>query len=246
MIARPSSSFEHPSVANESTLSVLMIEGDEELAQRTAEYLDCYGARVTVVTDGVEGKAEALRGAYDCVVLGVPSSRGDGIAVCREVRAERDIPIVIVGECGDEEVCVRGLDAGADDVVSKPYSSRELLARIRANVRRARRAVGPSLQPIQVGRIMLDPRTLTVTLDNHPVSMTGREFAILRVLAEHVGAVVSRERLLELSAGSADVAFERAIDTHVSHIREKLGDHSRDARMLRTIRGHGYTLTACP
>jgi DNA-binding response OmpR family regulator len=220
--------------------TILLIEDDERLARLTARYLAGYGVQVIIRCDGVEGEAEGKRGAYDCVIVDVQLPRRSGIEVCRALRRASAVAIVLVSAYSDEDTRVRGLEAGADDFLTKPFSPRELLARIRANVRRVRGDVGPSIRPIHAGRLTLDPQGLTVSLDDRPIAVTPREFAVLRVLAENAGAAVSRDRLLELSMGSAELAFERAIDCLVSRLRSKLGDDGRAPQLLKTVRGGGY------
>jgi DNA-binding response OmpR family regulator len=148
----------------------------------------------------------------------------------------------MVTALGDEPDRVVGLEGGADDYVVKPFSSRELLARIRAQARRARGRAGPSGQPITVGRLRIDPSAMLVTLNGRPVGFTTYEFALLRAFAERAGQVLTREQLMELAKGSAEEAFDRSIDVHISHLRQKLGDDPRSPRMLKTVRGVGYML----
>jgi DNA-binding response OmpR family regulator len=225
-----------------SSIKVLLVEDDARLAQLTARYLESHGVLVTITADGVEGQAEALRRQYDCVVLDLMLPGRDGIEVTRELRARTDVPIVMVTARGEEADRVLGLEVGADDYVTKPFSPRELLARIRATVRRVRGQAGPAKQALQVGGLMLDPQRLTVTLDGRPVELTAYEFAILRALAQRPGHVLSREQLLDLAKGSAELSFDRSIDVHVSRLRAKLGDDSRSPRILKTVRGVGYLL----
>jgi len=137
---------------------------------------------------------------------------------------------------------VLGLEVGADDYVTKPFSPRELLARIRATVRRVRGQAGPTQQTVQVGGLVLDPQKMTVTLDGNPIDVTAYEFSILRALAQRPGRVLSREQLLDLAKGSAELSFDRSIDVHVSRLRAKLGDDSRNPKILKTVRGAGYLL----
>jgi two-component system, OmpR family, response regulator len=137
-----------------------------------------------------------------------------------------------------------GLDAGADDYVTKPFSSRELVSRIRAVVRRARGQVGPSLKPIQAGVVTMDPATMRVTVSGREVTLTGYEFALLKVLAERAGRVLSREQLLDLAKGSADESYDRSIDVQISRLRQKIGDDAKRPRYLKTIRGTGYMLVS--
>ena len=143
---------------------------------------------------------------------------------------------------GEESDRVLGLEVGADDYVTKPFSPRELLARIRATVRRGRGQAGPAQQTLQVGGLVLDPGKMTVVLDGQPIEVTAYEFSILRALAQRPGRVLSREQLLDLAKGSAEQAFDRSIDVHVSRLRAKLGDDSRSPRLLKTVRGVGYLL----
>jgi DNA-binding response OmpR family regulator len=225
-----------------ASIKVLLVEDDQRLAQLTARYLESHGVLVTIATTGTEGQAEALRRQYDCLVLDVLLPERDGIEVTRALRARTDVPIVMVTARTEEADRVLGLEVGADDYVSKPFSPRELLARIRATVRRVRGQAGPARQTIQVGGLVLDPQKMTVTLEGSPVEVTAYEFAILRALAQRPGRVLSREQLLDLAKGSAELSFDRSIDVHVSRLRAKLGDDSRNPKILKTVRGAGYLL----
>jgi DNA-binding response OmpR family regulator len=232
-----------PETASQTqTIKVLLVEDDTRLAQLTSRYLETHGVLVTVCADGVEGQAEALRRQYDCVVLDLMLPGRDGIEVCRQLRGRSDVPIVMVTARGEEADRVLGLESGADDYVTKPFSPRELLARIRANVRRVRGQAGPERETIQVGKLVLDPARMAVTLDGKSIEVTAYEFAILRALAQRPGRVLSREQLLDLAKGSADLSFDRSIDVHVSRLRAKLGDDSRSPKILKTVRGAGYML----
>ena len=229
--------------ATQPTIKVLLVEDDTRLAQLTARYLEGHGVVVTVAPDGVEGQAEALRRQYDCIVLDLMLPGRDGIEVCRQLRQRSDVPIVMVTARGEESDRVLGLEVGADDYVTKPFSPRELLARVRANVRRVRGQAGPPADTIQVGQLVLDPAKMTVVLDGKSIDgITAYEFSILRALAQRPGKVLSREQLLDLAKGSADLSFDRSIDVHVSRLRAKLGDDSRNPKILKTVRGAGYML----
>ena len=224
------------------TIKVLLVEDDTRLAQLTARYLESHGVVVTIAQDGIEGQAEALRRQYDCLVLDLMLPGRDGLEITRELRARTDVPIVMVTARGEEADRVLGLEVGADDYVTKPFSPRELLARIRATVRRVRGQAGPAQQTITVGGLVLDPQRMTVMLDGKPVDVTAYEFSILRALAQRPGRVLSREQLLDLAKGSAELSFDRSIDVHVSRLRAKLGDDSRSPKILKTVRGVGYLL----
>jgi DNA-binding response OmpR family regulator len=153
-----------------------------------------------------------------------------------------DVPIIMVTARSEEADRVLGLEGGADDYVSKPFSSRELLARIRAHARRARGRAGPSPERIEVGTLVVDTGTMTASLNGSRLALTTHEFSLLKVLAERAGRVLGREQLLALLHGSADEAFDRSIDVHVSRLRHKLEDDPRNPRLLKTIRGVGYML----
>ncbi|MGE5184424.1 MAG: response regulator transcription factor, partial [Acidobacteriota bacterium] len=198
------------SEATQPTIKVLLVEDDARLAQLTARYLEGHGAVVTVAGDGVEGQSEALRRQYDCVVLDLMLPGRDGIEVCRQLRQRIDVPIIMVTARGEEHDRVLGLEVGADDYVTKPFSPRELLARIKANVRRVRGQVGPRDETLRVGGLVLDPAKMTVTLDGRAIDVTAYEFSILRALAQRPGKVLSREQLLDLAKGSADLSFDRS------------------------------------
>jgi DNA-binding response OmpR family regulator len=139
---------------------------------------------------------------------------------------------------------VLGLGLGADDYLTKPFSARELLARIHAHVRRARGQAGPRATEITVGELVVDTSAFRVTLRGRPVVLTSYEFSLLRVLAEHAGRPLSREQLLDLAKGSAEDSFDRSVDVRISRLRQKLGDDPRNPRLLKTIRGSGYVLVA--
>jgi DNA-binding response OmpR family regulator len=195
------------------------------------------------VANGNEAVTQARRAQHDAIVLDLMLPGKDGIEVCRELRTRIDVPIIMVTARTGEADRVLGLDVGADDYVSKPFSSRELVSRIRAVVRRARGRVGPGRKQWARGAINLDTAARSVTVEGREVSLTTHEYEILKVLAQHAGQVLSRDRLLELVAMDSE-AFERSIDVHVSRLRQKLGDSDKAPRYLKTVRGIGYMLSA--
>jgi two-component system OmpR family response regulator len=235
-----------PAAGDGRPIRVLYVEDDLRLARLTARYLEQHGLAVTCVFDGHRGLREALQGDYDLVLLDLMLPGKGGVEVCRELRARKDLPIIMVTARGEEADTVLGLELGADDYVAKPFSSRELLARVRAQVRRARGKSGPEARPLRVGNLCLHTASLTATLDGKPLALTSYEFSLLRALAERAGRVCNREQLLELAKGSAEEAFDRSIDGHISRLRHKLGDDPRQPRLLRTVRGAGYVLAAGP
>jgi two-component system OmpR family response regulator len=231
---------------NRPVLRILLVEDDDRLATLTARYLETHDVKVKRLGDGAAVLGECERALYDAVVLDLMLPGKDGVDVCRELRRRHAIPILMVTARGEEVDRVIGLEAGADDYVVKPFSPRELLARIRAQVRRARGEVGPSAaeRVRKIVRLTIAPHDLSVTVDERKVDLTSHEFALLRVLADHAGRVLSREQLLERARGSADEAFDRAIDVQISRLRAKLGDNVRAPRILKTVRGVGYMLAA--
>jgi two-component system, OmpR family, response regulator len=223
-------------------IKILFIEDDEHLARLTGRYLEGSGFLVHWVATGPDAVAEATQRQFDVLLLDLMLPGRDGMDVCRELRTRTDVPIIMVTARKDEVDRILGLDAGADDYVTKPFSSRELVSRIRAVVRRARGAVGPTRKVIQAGVIVLDPSNMRVTVSGRDVALTTYEFALLKVLVERAGQVLSREQLLDLAKGSADEAYDRSIDVQISRLRQKLGDDARQPRYLKTIRGSGYML----
>jgi DNA-binding response OmpR family regulator len=227
---------------NEEALTVVYVEDDERLARLTSQYLSSHGVRVFTVAKGDQAVAEVLSVRPDVVLLDLMLPGVDGLEVCRRLRERVDVPIIMVTARGEEADRVMGLEGGADDYVNKPFSSRELLARVRAHARRARGRVGPAAPRIEVGDLVVDATTMTATMRGERLSLTSYEFALLKALAERAGRVLGREQLLELVRGSADDAFDRSIDVHVSRLRHKLEQDPRNPRFLKTIRGVGYML----
>ena len=224
-------------------IRILFVEDDDGLAQLTAEYLEGHAAVVEVHRDGSSALAALAMFKPDVVLLDVMLPGQDGLEVCRRIRQRSDVPIVMLTARDEEADRVMGLEMGADDYVTKPFSSRELLARVRAQSRRARGQVGPSASaPLRVGELVVEPAAMRATLRGMVLPLTTTEFALLRALAERPGCVLTREQLLELVKGSAAEAFDRSIDVHISRLRHKLGDDPRQPALLKTVRGAGYLL----
>jgi DNA-binding response OmpR family regulator len=233
-----------PVTSAEPTLTALLVEDDARLAALTREYLEGHGVVVAVASDGRRGLSEALSRRHDVVLLDLMLPEKHGLEVCRELRARSDVPIIVLTARGEEADRVMGLELGADDYLPKPYSPRELLARMRAVVRRARGRAGPSLEVVRVGALTVDPAARRATYDGRELPLTGYEFALLKALAERAGRVLSREQLMEMAKGSAEESFDRSIDVHVSRLRQKLGDDPKRPRLIKTVRGAGYLLAA--
>src|ERR1700742_4000672 len=182
----------------EGHLRVVLVEDDARLARLTAQYLESHGVEVSVVARGDLALAEILRTRPDAVLLDLMLPGADGNEVCRQVRQHLDVPIIMITARTEEADRVRGLEGGADDYVPKPFSSRELLARVRANVRRARGKAGPPRERLVVGELGIDAESRSAVLGERRLTLTSHEFQLLRVLAERAGHVLSREELLDL------------------------------------------------
>jgi len=230
--------------AHTDATSIVYIEDDQKLARLTAKYLESHGVRVTLAHDAREGIGSVLRERPDVILLDLMLPGGDGFEVCRALRARVDTPIIMVTARGEEADRVMGLEGGADDYIAKPFSSRELLARIRAHARRARGRSGPASGVVVAGPLEIDPVSRRVSLGGDELTLTTYEFDLLRVFAERAGRVLTREQLVDFVRGSADEAFDRSIDVHVSHLRKKLGDDPRSPRIIKTVRGIGYLFAA--
>jgi DNA-binding response OmpR family regulator len=227
-----------------TAIRVLYVEDDERLARLTSEYLASHGVDVHLVGRGELAVADIQRLQPDVVLLDLMLPGLDGMEVCRQIRQRHAVPIIMVTARIEQADRVRGLEDGADDYVTKPFQSRELLARIRAQARRARGELGPKAEKLVVGRLTIDLATREVTIRGVPVALTTNEFALISVLAQRAGRVLNREQLLQVIHGSADDAFDRSIDIMISRVRVKLEEDPKNPRILKTIRGAGYMLTS--
>jgi DNA-binding response OmpR family regulator len=225
---------------DDMAIRVLVIDDDTRLFELLKSYLEQNGCAVTVASDGKKGLMARESGTFDAILLDVMMPGMDGIEVCKRIRAKSNIPIVMLTAKGDETDRVVGLELGADDYVAKPFSPRELLARLRAVLRRAKPdAAGERLLS---GDIAIDVPGRIVTISGKAIELTGIEFDVLVALVRRAGRVVSRDALLS-EAGRGDVTVgERTVDVHVSHLRQKLGDDPRSPRLIKTVRGVGYVL----
>jgi two-component system, OmpR family, response regulator len=221
-------------------LNVLIVDDDERLYELLAQYLAENGVIAKRAATGPQGlKALESGESFDAVLLDVMLPGLDGLSLLKRLREKSAIPVIMLTAKGDETDRVVGLELGADDYLAKPFSPRELLARLRAVLRRTQ--VDPNKEQLTVGTMAFDIQARSVLRDGRPVELTGLEFDLLLALAKRAGRVVPRSNLLEL-AGRSDVnVSDRTVDVHVSHIRKKLGDD--DAVLLKTVRGVGYVLT---
>ena len=229
-----------------ATIRLLMIEDDRALAEMVATYLGRAGMTVDHRESAAAGVAAALRGGYDAVVLDLMLPDGDGLEVCRAIRARSDVPILMLTARGEEADRIVGLEIGADDYLPKPFNPRELLARLRAILRRrggeggGRAAAGDAMR---FGRLTIDRAARRVLVDGEERPLTGHQFDILCALAESAGRVLSREQLMDRVRGEALEAFDRSIDVHISRIRAAIEDDPKNPRRIVTLRGAGYLFT---
>ena len=222
------------------SLRVLCIDDDARLYELLASYLGPNGVTLVHASDGRQGLATLEGDVFDVVLLDVMMPGMDGLEVCKRIRQKSRVPVIMLTAKGDETDRVVGLELGADDYVPKPFSPRELLARMRAVLRRA--SPDAASASLTVGNIAIDVPARGVRVAGQEVELTGIEFDILVTLARRPGRVVPRETLLA-QAGRDDVTVgERTVDVHVSHLRRKLGDDPRAPRVIKTVRGVGYVL----
>jgi len=218
---------------------VLVGEDDRLQAELLRRYLESEKYRVTVVSDGREVLEAARRDHPDLLVLDLMLPRVDGLDVCRILRAESDMPILMVTARSTEDDILLGLDLGADDYVTKPYSPRQLMARVRTLLRRAR-TVGIADAPASAGPIHVDAARHEVRVNGELVELTVAEFRLLEVLTENPGIVFTRAQLLERIHGSDRFITERTIDVHVRNVRAKIEQNPASPRHLLAVYGVGY------
>jgi len=219
---------------------VLLIDDDTRLTAMLSDYLAAAGFAVEARPTGERGLAALERGEWDAVVLDLMLPDIEGFEVCRTIRGRSDIPILMLTARGEETDRVVGLELGADDYLAKPFSPRELLARLRAILRRRAGRLPGGPPPLRFGRLELDRGGREVRLDGSEVALTSYQFDLLAALAEHAGRVLSRERLMDLVKGAELDAFDRSIDVHISRIRAAIEDDPKHPRRIITVRGAGY------
>jgi two-component system, OmpR family, phosphate regulon response regulator OmpR len=223
---------------------VLMIEDDLRLAGMVASYLADAGYRVEHAAAAAPGLAAlaAAPGGFDLVLLDLMLPDADGLDVCRRIRAISDVPVVMVTARGDTADRIVGLELGADDYVSKPFEPRELLARIRAVLRRrsTSSAAAGDADVMRFGRLEIDRGAREVRVDGQPRALTSHQFELLAAMAERAGRVLSRDQLMALVRGEALDAYDRSIDVHIGRIRAAIEDDPRHPRRVITVRGAGY------
>jgi two-component system, OmpR family, phosphate regulon response regulator OmpR len=217
---------------------ILLIEDDARLAEMVQDYLRQAGFRVERAGSGAAGLAYQERDAFDAIILDLMLPDMDGLDVCRTIRSRAAVPILMLTARGDATDRVIGLELGADDYLPKPFEPRELLARLRAVLRRGH---GPAKADVlRFGRLEVDRGARAVRVDGEAKALTSHQFTLLLALAEHAGRVMSRHALMDLLKAQPLEAFDRSIDVHVSRIRSAIEDDPKKPRRVITVRGAGY------
>ena len=240
-------------------IRALLVDDDRDLARLLTDYLGPHEVTITHVEDGAHGLEALASQSFDVVLLDVMLPGIDGFEVCRRIRASHDIPIVMLTARGDDADRIVGLELGADDYVPKPFNPRELLARVRAVLRRARPGAGSDdagkaapRERIVVGPLEIDHAARVVKKDGAEVTLTSFEYRILLVLARRAGETVTREELAAEVREPAqakgkehayDPSVDRSLDVHVSRLRQKLEEDPKEPRLIKTVRGVGYVLS---
>jgi DNA-binding response OmpR family regulator len=220
------------------SVRVLLVEDDARLAGMVADYLGEAGIRSAIAATGSEAQKLLKRDAFDAVILDLMLPDTDGLDLCKRIRTESSIPLLMLTARGDPLDRVVGLELGADDYLPKPFEPRELLARLRAILRRSRDTAPADV--LRFGRLEIDRAARQVRVDGREKPLTGFQYTLLLALAERAGRVLSRDALMDLTRGSALEEFDRSIDVHVSRIRAAIEDDPKKPRRILTVRGAGY------
>lgn len=235
----------------EKAIRVLVIDDDWELCTLLEEYLEPFGFSVTSMHDGENGFRALEERTFDVVILDVMLPGRDGLEILRSLRARSDVPVLMLTARGEDVDRIVGLELGADDYLPKPFNPRELLARVRALLRRTQRAsahepaghaenTAARTDSVEVGDVVLSPATRTVQCHGEVVPLTTVEFNLLEALMRAAGQVVSREELSHKVLGRKLHPYDRSLDVHVSNLRKKLGDSPDGGERIKTVRGVGY------
>ena len=233
----------------EASDHILIVDDDAEIRSLLVAYLQKSGLKATAVGDGKAMWRVLADGAYDLVVLDVMLPGDDGLTLCRQLRAKSEIPVLMLTARGDETDRIIGLEMGADDYLPKPFSPRELLARIKVILRRTR-SLPPNLQPTDdtrlrfAGWVLDTARRQLVSPAGEVTPISGVEYKLLHVFVTHPNRVLSRDQLLDLTQGREADPLDRSVDVQVSRLRQRLDDDPRSPTLIKTVRGEGYVLSA--
>lgn len=223
--------------------TILLVDDDPHIIELAKLYLEKEGYRTISAMDGAQALRRAQEDSPALMVLDLMLPEVDGLEVCRRVRASSDLPIIMLTAREEDIDKIVGLELGADDYMTKPFNPRELVARVKAILRRAEKKPPPGDDgPVAAGNVTIDPARRTVTVDGQPVDLRAKEFDLLLTLAQNAGIVLSREKLLDLVWGFEFYGETRTVDVHVAHLRAKLGE--RATATIETVWGVGYKLVA--
>ena len=220
--------------------TILVVDDEKNIVELARLYLEKEGYHVEAAYDGAEALAKIKSVQPDLVVLDLMLPEIDGWEVCRRVRGESDVPIIMLTARDDDVDKIVGLEMGADDYLTKPFNPRELAARVRAVLRRYEKAIRPE-QAIRIGQTTIDPQRREVTVGDRLVELRTQEFDLLLALAQHKGIVLSRDQLLDLAWGFDFYGQTRTVDIHIAHLRDKLANSDL---VIDTVWGIGYKLVA--
>jgi len=222
-------------------VSVLLIDDDAELGKLLEEYLQSEQLHLEAAHDGPSGLEKALSNQYAAVILDVMLPGMSGLDVLKQLRQKSGVPVLMLTARGSELDRILGLELGADDYLPKPFNPRELVARLRAVLRRTSAAAsGGAAHPIHVADVELHPESRSVACAGRPVSLTGAEFDLLNTFLRSPGKIISREDLTQAALGRPMSPMDRSIDVHVSNLRRKMGPYEGDQERIKAIRGSGY------
>ncbi|MCO6186129.1 response regulator [Rhizobium sp. L1K21] len=220
---------------------VLIIDDDTRLSAMVAEYLGKSGFDARTAVTGAEGLSQIEQKKPDAVILDIMLPDTDGFEVCRKIRLSSDVPVIMLTAKGEETDRIVGLELGADDYLPKPFNPRELLARLKAILRRASNtSQAETVSVLKFGELVIDPDSRLVSVGGEPKSLTAYQFDMLCAFAEHPGRVLSRDQLMDLLKGKELDVFDRSIDVHISRIRAAIEKDPKHPRRIITVRGAGY------
>lgn len=218
---------------------ILVVDDEQKIIQITSDYLEAAGYAVLAADDGISALRIVDESQPDLIILDLGLPGMDGLDVCRELRKKSDLPIIILTARGEESDKLVGLELGADDYITKPFSPKELVARVRAVLRRMEKSTSDE-EIFRVGKVWFDVLKMRLTIDDTAIELTPTEFELLLTLARQPGRIFTRNQLLDAIHGVAFESYERAIDAHIKNIRRKIEPDPRQPKYVLTVYGVGY------